>query len=39
LLKHYPFLTYKEKWTDEKLYKVFNLTEEEIQQIKNYTLK
>lgn len=39
LLKHYPFLNYKEKWTDEKLYKVFNLTGEEIQQIKNYALK
>lgn len=38
LLKHYPFLTYKEKWTDEKLYKVFNLTGDEIQQIKNYKL-
>jgi len=39
LLKQYPFLNYKEKWTDEKLYKVFNLTDEEIQQIKNYTLQ
>ena len=39
ILKTYPFLDFKKKWTDNDLYKYFKLTTDEIQQIKDYKIQ
>ena len=39
ILKNYPYLEdYTNEWTNEMIYKYFNLTKEEINQIENYKI-